>query len=211
MNWLWIGDSHLEAMHSRIRDLSIDRGVGGLVSYRRGWSSTRWLRDGNVPSLIARAQPDLVVYVLGTNDDPVSANAISGLRDLAVSAGARVLWFGPFRTSAHDAEFRTVLGDSFVSGAEMARGLRFPPGNVHLVSDDYPVLAARLVAHVERAPRTTTLGLVVLGGTVLATIGLLVVGSTPVMRRRWTAAEPHPFFERWPRLARGRRRKGKSR
>ncbi len=211
MNWLWVGDSHLEAMRSRIRDLSVERGLGGLVSFRRGWSSARWLREGDVSALIARADPAIVVYVLGTNDDPISPTAIAGLRDLATAAGARVLWFGPFHTTAHDAAFRAVLGPAYVSGAEMAAGLRFHAGNVHLVSDDYPVLAARLVDRAVEHPRSTMLGLAVLGGSALAVVGLLAVGSTSAMRRRWTSAEPHPFTERWPRLVRGRGRKGKRR
>ena len=198
MSWLWIGDSHLEAMHSQIRDLSIEKGIGGLVSYRRGWSSARWLREGDVPSLMARAQPALVVYVLGTNDDPISSAAISGLAELAHAAGARVLWFGPFHTDTHDAEFRAILGSDYVSGAEMARGLRFPAGNVHLVSDDYPALAARLVDRAFERPRLTTLGITVLAGSIVTVVGLLLVSSSPRMRQRWTPAEPHPF-EHWVR------------
>jgi len=196
MNWLWIGDSHLEAMHSRIRDLSAERGIGGLVSYRRGWSSGRWLRDGDVASLLARAKPNIVVYALGANDDPIDPRPIVALADLARAADARVIWFGPFHTTAHDEEFRAVLGDSYVSGAAMAKGLRFPAGNVHLVSDDYPILAARLVDYAVAPPRLTKLGLLVLGGCALTAVGLLAVGSTPAMRRRWTPAEPHPFDRR---------------
>ena len=191
MRWLWIGDSHLEAMHSQIRDLTAARGIGGLLSYRRGWSSGRWLREGDVSSLIARARPDVVAYVLGTNDDPINADDLRGLVQAARTL--RAVWIGPFSTDEHDAEFRAALGSVFVSGYALARGLPFQ--NVHLTSSGYRALAPRLVAAVAGS-QSKWIGVAVVGCAALATIGLVALGSSSTYERRWTAAEPHPFDTR---------------
>lgn len=178
MRWLWIGDSHLEAMHSQIRDLSAARGAGGLLSYRRGWSSGRWLRDGDVPALVARAQPDVVAFLLGTNDDPPNADAVRGLAQTA--RNARVVWFGPFHSPAHDDLFRSVLDGAFVSGAALAKDLPFQSGgNVHLTAAGYAALAPRLV-EMMLPQQSWKVGLAVVGGCVLAALGLVALGGSRI-------------------------------
>lgn len=194
MRWLWVGDSHLEAMRSQIRDLTAARGIGGMLSYRRGWSSARWLREGDVPGLIARAQPNVVAYVLGTNDDPTNADALRGL--VQAARGLRAVWIGPFSTDRHDAEFRAALGSVFVSGSGLARGLPFQSGgNVHLTVEGYRQLAPRLVAAVAGS-RSKWVGVAVVAGATLAALGLIALGGSRVFERKWTPAEPHPFDTR---------------
>lgn len=194
MKWLWIGDSHLEAMLPRIRDLSAQRGIGGSIYARSGWSSGRWLQNGNVAGLVASVRPDVVVYVLGTNDDPVDPGAVSGL--VAAAGGRPVIWFGEFDTSAKDAAFRAILGSRFVSGAALARDLPFYPGNVHLTAAGYKALAPRLVDAAATSGQSRIPGVLVLGGVLLAGVGLIAWGSHARYEQRWTAAEPHPFNPR---------------
>lgn len=192
MNWLWIGDSHLEAMLPHIRDLSAERGVGGSILARSGWSSSKWLREGSAASRIAQRNPDMVVYVLGTNDDPVSPQAVSGL--VAAAGGRPVVWFGPFHSAAKDAALRAVLGDRFVSGAALAAGLPFPRGNVHLTAAGYRDLAPRIVdaALASRGHRIHPA--LVVGGTIAAGLVLLVAfGRNPVYYERWKPGEFNPF------------------
>ena len=194
MKWLWIGDSHLEAMLPCIRDLSAARGIGGSIYARSGWSSHKWLTDGDAAGLVASHQPDVVVYVLGTNDDPVSPQAVAGL--VAAAGGRPVVWFGPFRDNTKDAALHSVLGDRFVSGAALAKDLPFPAGNVHLTAAGYKALAPRLVDAAATHGQTKILPVLIIGGTLLAGVVLIAFGSSPAYERRWQPGEFNPLDPR---------------
>jgi hypothetical protein len=206
MNWLWIGDSHLEAMLPRIRDLSAEKGIGGAIYARSGWSSGKWLAAGDAVGLIASRRPDMVVYVLGTNDDPVNPQAVQGL--VAAAGGRPVVWFGPFHSTEKDAALRAVLGASFISGASLAAGLPFPRGNVHLTAAGYRDLAARLVDSASASRTRRIHPAVIIGGTIAVGVALIAIfGRDPVYDRRWRPGEFNPFDPKdWARQRAARKR-----
>ena len=190
MKWLWIGDSHLQAMLPQIQTLSAAKGIGGSIYAHIGWSSHKWLTEGDAAGLIAQHDPDMVVYVLGTNDDPVSPAAVKGL--VAAAGGRPVVWFGEFDTPAKDQAFKAILGSKYHSGAALAAGLPFYSGNVHLTAAGYKALAPKLVDAASSSGSWVT-PLLAISIVLAAGIGLVAWGSRPVYEQRWKPGEHNPF------------------
>lgn len=197
MRTLWIGDSHLAGMADRVRELAGGRGWSGLVSSRVGWSTGRWASSGELPSLVARATPELLVVVLGTNDDPPNADDVRAL--LAQAPGVRAIWIGPFWTTRFDRVYASAAPE-FTSGASLATHLPFPSSGSHLTHAQYGILAERLVAEVAAMTRGPLGPLLLGGGVALAVVVALAVsfdkGRKTVWERKWTKDEPHPFDPR---------------
>jgi lysophospholipase L1-like esterase len=194
---LWIGDSHLVGMASRVRELAGARGWSGLVSAHVGWSTGRWASSGELPPLVARAQPDVLIVVLGTNDEPPNADDVRSL--LAQAPGVRSIWIGPFWTTKFDGVYSSASPE-FTSGSSLASGLPFPTSGSHLTAARYGILAERLVAEVAAMTRGPLGPLLIGGGVALAVVVALAVsfdkGRKTVWEKKWTKAEPHPFDPR---------------
>jgi lysophospholipase L1-like esterase len=196
MRTLWIGDSHLVGMASRVRELAGARGWSGIVSAHVGWSTGRWASSGELPPLVARAMPEVLVVVLGTNDEPPNADDVRAL--LAQAPGVRAIWIGPFWTTKFDGVY-AAASPEFTSGSSLAQGLPFPTSGSHLTHAQYGILAERLVAEVAAMTRGP-MGPLLLGlGTAAAIIVALAVsfdkGRKTVWERKWKAGEArHPMF-----------------
>lgn len=194
---LWIGDSHLEAMIGSLRDGAGARGWAGSLVAHRGWSTGRWAREGGLAAMVAVRHPDVVVVLLGTNDNPVDSDAARRL--LAQAGGAKVVWFGPFHSLAADAVLGPAVGAGYVSGAALARGLPFAAGgNVHLTAAGYEQLADRLLDAVAGRLHGSWKRAALVGSAFALVIGTVIVVADRPRRRR-------PAWEMPTRRRRGRR------
>ena len=101
---VFVGDSHGEVLGPLLRTALLQRGATvPLVLANRGWSTSRYVASGELDRMRG-ARPDLVIYELGGNDGPVSAQAYAPALRAAVgaarAAGAReIVWIGPARTA----------------------------------------------------------------------------------------------------------------
>ena len=135
--------------------------VPGRIVSKPGWSTAKYVREGNVTGIVRRAQPAAVVLiVLGTNDAGYSAaQYMADVRELgrqAGSAGAHVIWWGP------PAVIRSAIAVGVSQAADLQRqalqgtgidwiDLRPPTpagefrDEVHLTPHGYSVLASSAV------------------------------------------------------------------
>jgi lysophospholipase L1-like esterase len=184
MKWLWIGDSLTDGMRPGLRAESATRGIGGSISAAVGWSTARWLREGDPAGLVRRAGPDVVIAVLGTNDEAFDEAATRAL--VAAAGGRRVLWIGPFHTTARDADYRRVLGGAnFIAGAPLAVGLTRSQDGLHFTVEGYKVLANRCVTAVLARLRRSR-WYVVAGGALAGVVGIGAVRLLAPARTRAT-------------------------
>ncbi|GAB5549515.1 MAG: hypothetical protein SangKO_092750 [Sandaracinaceae bacterium] len=102
-----VGDSHVERlgpMLARRAEAAGLQSAGWLA--RRGWSTSRYVREGDLAAqLEARGRPEVVVVSLGGNDRPRNRaryqRQLAWIVRQAREAGAeRVLWLGPASSDA---------------------------------------------------------------------------------------------------------------
>lgn len=97
---LIVGDSHSQVLGPLLAARLRSRGARVVdVVANPGWSTARYLSEGNVASKAARAGADVVIIELGGNDWPRSLEAYAGQLGELVRrvqrTGARVIWLGP--------------------------------------------------------------------------------------------------------------------
>jgi hypothetical protein len=180
MRWLIVGNSLTEGMMQPLADAMEARGIAGGIVAHQGWGTGRWLRSGEVQTAISKYDPDLVVYILGTNDDPFNRRAVEGLVALAPD----VRWVGPFHSDAMDGAFRELLGDRFVPGVPLTEGLRRTPDGIHFPGSSSEVLAERIVEAIQVARRLVP-GWLVVGGVALAAFAVMALFSSRRSREVW--------------------------
>jgi len=180
MRWLIVGDSLTEGMLQPLANAMSAAGIAGGIVAHQGWGTGRWLRSGEVQTAISKYDPDLVVYILGTNDDPFNRRAVEGLVALAPD----VRWIGPFHSDEMDASFRELLGDRFIPGVPLAAGLPRSPDGIHFPRSSGEELAGRVVESVCEGQRSVP-GWVVVGGVALATLAVLALFSSRRSREVW--------------------------
>jgi len=157
MRILWIGDSILLGMARHMAEAyaemwpDLDPEV--RIEAVEGWSTARWLRDGNVPGLIAEFDPFLVVIALGTNDEGEEsaperyAANIRRLSEQAAANGAGVLWIGAWTGTGIHERFRiieSVMEDLAIDGSKLMPGVSMS-NEIHPDADGYALLARRAV------------------------------------------------------------------
>lgn len=169
----FVGDSHGEVLGPMVaREL---RGVGVRthLDVRRGWGLRRFMRADD----LHLGRPDVVVFVLGSNDYGMRAAATWRYRPRAAwaienarAAGARrILWFGPPAVDGsrgereariarnHDAvaelQVATVpaLGGEWHDSRPVTRG-RWGRDGIHLTRAGYRVWAREIVRAVIDGP-----------------------------------------------------------
>lgn len=189
MRWLIIGDSLTEGMMPFLRDGLQAKGIPGSIIARSGWSAQRWYNRGSVASRIVEKAPDLVVYILGTNDDdPPDERSIKGL--LQAARGAEVRWVGPFDSNSKDPAFQSILGSRYIPGVPLAQGLTRTRDGVHFPTESYKVLAKRVIDAVESSrgigiPNWAVIAMIVAAGFVV--IGLF---ASPKIAMVWESRPP---------------------
>ncbi len=102
-----IGDSHVEALGPALERRLPALGIDVLQSVaRRGWSTDRYNRAGDVARLVtARGRPDAVILSLGGNGRPRSKSSyepvLRQMVDAVRAAGvSRIIWNGPAKSIA---------------------------------------------------------------------------------------------------------------
>ena len=156
MRWLFIGDSILDGMAPSIASLYRSRRPRDSVTVlaNSGWSTRRWLLDGQVASRVADERPDVVVVALGTNDEGEEGNAegyglvVDHLKAQASSRGAKVYWVTSFSGPGSAERYqviRGVLGDErTISGLALMSGVEMA-GEIHPSVVGYPTLAKHML------------------------------------------------------------------
>lgn len=101
------GDSHMEALGPRLRRELPALGLRLThVEARRGWSTRRYLRSGDIPALTRGA--DVVIVELGGNDAAAHIGPEGHASDvqqvIQEVAPAKVIWVGPGVTLREDLE-----------------------------------------------------------------------------------------------------------
>lgn len=165
------------------------------VEAETGASTAAWQRGGRIAALVASRRPDVVVLVLGTNDEG-SEDQEEGYEALvgraasdARSHGARVLWIGPFQEDAGGRARtaiirRTVGSGGVIDGVELASGLSRAPDGLHLQMGEYRALAVRLAARVvERAGA----GGGSAGSSAAPALGAILIGAVAGLLVAWAA------------------------
>lgn len=102
-----VGDSHVERLGPMIARRAEAAGLesAGWLS-RRGWSTRRYVREGDLAARLEEAgRPEIVVVSLGGNDRPRDLERYR--RDLSwivaqvrAAGGERILWLGPAASDA---------------------------------------------------------------------------------------------------------------
>lgn len=158
MLWLWIGDSITDGMESHLSSIYSARGDRIVIEAHVGWTSRKWLEEGDLAALIERVNPDAVVFALGTNDmtafGQMDLASVSKLAEIATSR--RVFWIGPFNSSEAGAGLDTFFGHGVaapivLNGADTALGLPRTRDGVHFGGAESNILAGRLVAALDNA------------------------------------------------------------
>jgi len=178
MIWLWIGGALLQDLQVDLERLHTEHGNQAIVAVHEGWTTSQWLRDGELEELIEQTSPAVIVFVLGGEDiedgnGSVHLEAVSRLVYLA--HGASVVWVGPlYSQHANDQIRRTITRGydraGFVDGAVLSQGLELPK--------DLNVLADRMVRVTEEAiPSNVWLHLSVVLLIVLVVVFALLMAS----------------------------------
>jgi lysophospholipase L1-like esterase len=153
---LWIGDSILEGMAPNLPDAYRESGwaVDVRAESHSGWSTARWLREGDIARLVAEFNPFIVVVALGTNDEGEERNPdryaanIQAMVDLIGSVnGAATIWIGAFTGPGIAARYRvieSVLGDLSIDGSMLMPGVSMA-SEIHPNAEGYKLLARRAV------------------------------------------------------------------
>lgn len=191
-----IGDSHMEALGPRLRQL-LPAELGATVvrtEARRGWSAKRYRQTAAIPALAAGA--DVVVIELGGNDASSGIGPEEHARDVATlvraAAPAQVVWVGPgvtlrpeleaYRAPIREAQRQVVpaLGGAWIDGQPLTRAQDLRSDRVHYTGPGYARWAAALVPLLARAQPGEELsdsawpwlGPVLVGGTAAVVFGV---------------------------------------
>ena len=186
---LFIGDSILEGMAPHVYRI-LDDGRHGSgearIDARSGWSTRRWLNEGELRAIVAAFRPSTAVVALGTNDEGEEANPTSyaervvRLRDQAAELGAQVIWVTGFSGSGLERRLRIVQGAlgarATIDGAGLMPGVSMS-GEIHPSEAGYRVLSFRFVTAVfdrigSEKPRASSPVVPVLLGAGLAAAAL---------------------------------------
>lgn len=180
MRWLLIGDSILEGMAPHLGPLleaAYSEDAVQVVAFE-GWSTRRWLREGDLVARVRDFHPGRVVIMLGTNDEgeergPTGyATAVRQLAVEAGSGGARVYWISAFSGTGTASRYRIIRREipGAVDGASLMHGVEMA-GEIHPNPRGYRTLAL----HVAEAIVRLTEGHQAAPGSVLAP---LAIGAT---------------------------------
>ena len=181
---LYIGDSILEGMSRPLFDIYL-RILTPSVDFvkmesRSGWSTRRWLREGDVLSIIKEFKPTTVVIALGTNDEGEQDNqagykdVVRRLAGIAGRDGAQVLWIAAFTGTGIQERFklvREVVGANAIDGSSLMSGVSMANA-IHPNQAGYETLAMRVVEQVIQFESTKSEG----GSTVTALLIGLALG-----------------------------------
>lgn len=182
MIYLMLGDSLLVGMAPFIQPAfeSDHPRDGAVILANTGWSTRRWLADGDVRGKVREYHPDVVVICLGTNDEGEERNpegyeqVVDSLKADAAMLGARVIWVTSFSGPGSADRYRIIrgiLGDrDTISGLELMHGVEMS-GEIHPTVAGYRVLAGHLLHEVWR--RAGAGG----GGAAASVLGALAVGA----------------------------------
>jgi lysophospholipase L1-like esterase len=187
MRWLLIGDSILEGMAPYLAELlaaAYPSDAFRVLAFS-GWSTRRWLREGDLAAVVRDWRPGLVVIMLGTNDEGEerSASYASSVRDLAAQAtslGAELYWIAAWSGTGTAARYRIIrrILETAVDGTGLMRGVEMS-GEIHPSSRGYRLLAlhtaeaiVRLVEGTRSAPGTVLAPLAI--GATLAVLALIL-------------------------------------
>lgn len=149
---LLIGDSYLEGLTRFLPAELNRRGFNPVeIAAQSGWSTRKWLNEGNIGGVVRTSQPDLSVVMLGTNDEGAGGASyrekIADVVSLATSTGAKVLWVTGFVGDGLGGRYidtKAVLGAArVIEGSSLVRGL-LEGENLHPTVDGYKHLAPRL-------------------------------------------------------------------
>jgi lysophospholipase L1-like esterase len=120
-----VGDSHVERLGPMIDQAVRDAGYESLGHLaRRGWSTGRYVRTGDLRERLAEGgRPDVVVVSLGGNDRCASRivyrKQLAWIVDEARAAGAeRVVWLGPAASDVERSEYAEWVGGWHERNAE---------------------------------------------------------------------------------------------
>ena len=122
-----LGDSHVERLGPMLERAVRQNGHQSVDSLaRRGWSTRRYLREGDLDrQLAARGRPNLALVSLGGNDrtrsDEVYAEQLGAIvRELRDAGVERIVWLGAGGVGRRPLRARGV-------GRRLARSERGPP------------------------------------------------------------------------------------
>lgn len=186
--WALIGDSQAVGLKPHLLTLMRARGyelAGSAV--HGGWDTGRMIRSGEVEPIAAQ-RPQLVIVVLGGNDQPTEALAgkvsdlVAALRSVSLP---RIVWVGPAHTTRPDVAARKDrvaaiqrqilprLNVPWLDGNAMTAGLPHTPDGVHLTQVGLRTWAERLVPVVLRTARASSSGGWLIGISLGALVGAL--------------------------------------
>jgi len=151
-----IGDSILLGMSPAIhRAFRSSRPQDGVAIFATsGWSTRRWLSEGDLGAKVREYRPDVVVVCLGTNDEGEERNperyeqVVDRFKADAAQTGARVIWVTSFSghgSAERYAIVRGLLGDrDTISGLALMDGVAMS-GEIHPTVVGYGTLADHLL------------------------------------------------------------------
>lgn len=164
MRWLLVGDSHMQALGPRLQAIFGAAGAEEvIVEARPGRGVADFVDD--LPALIARVRPDVVILELGANDGRWSTEEgasafrarVARLVASAEGSGAQALWVGPPQATDPDAAARRpkvvaellsvlpTLRVPFLDARPLTRSLPTRDG-VHFLPAGYDVFAQGVAA-----------------------------------------------------------------
>ena len=194
MIYLFLGDSITVGMAPFIQqsyEASRPRDAVTILA-NSGWSTRRWLSEGDVGAKVREYRPDVVVICLGTNDEGEERNperyegAVDRLKADASMLGARVLWVTSFSGPGSADRYRIIrglLGDrDTISGLELMRGVAMS-GEIHPTIAGYGTLTGNLLPAVWGRVGASV------GSVGASVVGALAIGAILTGAAIWAAKE----------------------
>lgn len=189
MKWALIGDSEAVGLQGPLAQELHAQGydLAGYVA-EIGWQTGRMVREGRDRVITATRDADLVVIVLGGNDEPTPELAlkIGDLVGLArTTRSPRIVWVGPAHTTRPDLAARKAevaaiqratmpkLGAEWINGYVTTRDLEHAPDGVHFTASARAIWASRIANEITNS-RSRGLVVGALAGAAVAGLGLLV-------------------------------------
>ena len=187
MNLLLIGDSYGVGMRPYVAQAFSHQFSRGYVtvSAETGWSTRRWMREGDVSGLLHQSNPNIVIVALGTNDEgeenspDAYESMISRFDAMAAETGALVIWVTSFAGPGSEERFRlvreTVGFRRVIDGRGLVSGL-LSGDSVHPSGRNYQIVAEKLASEV-RIRWLLSLAAPIPGAVVAFGLGAAVVAA----------------------------------